>query len=81
MWFLIADRQQFTVIGLSEHTLPQAHTLRWTFNALQGRSSVYGRRGENWLHSDTVDLYEVPECTSVHVTRPPKRGGCIIMCT
>ena len=30
---------------------------------------------ETWLHSDDVDLYEIPEHTSIHVTMPFKGGG------
>ena len=30
---------------------------------------------ETLLHSDNVDLYEVPEYTSIHVTRPSKKEG------
>ena len=30
---------------------------------------------ETWLHSDNVDLYEIPEYTSIRVTRPSKKGG------
>ena len=30
---------------------------------------------ETWLHSDNVDFYEIPEYTTIHVTRPSKKGG------
>ena len=30
---------------------------------------------ETWLHSDNIDLYEIPEYTSIHVIRPSKKGG------
>ena len=35
---------------------------------------------ETWLHSDNVDLYEIPEYTSIHVTRPSKKGCGVSLC-
>ena len=32
---------------------------------------------ETWLHGDNVDLYEIPEYTCTHVTRPSKKGGWV----
>ena len=45
---------------------------------MDNKSTIIGL-SETWLHSDNVDLYEIPEYTSVHVTRPSKKGGGVLL--
>ena len=41
---------------------------------IDNRFSVIGL-SETWLNNDTVDLYELPEYKSIHLTRPSRKVG------
>ena len=43
----------------------------------QTHSYCMGGLSETWLHNDNVDLYEIPECTNIHVTGTSNKGRCV----
>ena len=50
------------------------------FVSMINKISTVTSVSETLLHSDNVDLHEVLEYTSIHVTRPSKKEGGVSLC-
>ena len=73
---------EFSLMHLNIRTLPENIGKLCDFLSLIDTKFTIIGLSETWLHSDNVDLYEIPEYTIIHATRPPmKGGGCHYMST
>ena len=67
--------EEFSLMHLNIRSLPKNISKLGDFLSLiDNRFSVIGL-SETWLHNDNLDLYELPEYKSIHLTRPSKKGG------
>ena len=68
------SKNDFSLMLLNIRSLPKNIGKLCDFLSLIDNKFTIGL-SETWLHSDNVDLYEIPEYTSFHVTGPSKKGG------
>ena len=67
--------EEFSLMHLNIRSLPKnIGKLSDFLSFIYNRFSVIGL-SETWLNNDNLDLYELPEYKSVHLTRPSKKGG------
>ena len=71
----ILSENEFSLMHLDNRSLPKnIGKLCDLLSLIDNKFTIIGV-SETWLHSDNVDLYVIPEYTSIHVTRPSKKGG------
>ena len=69
------SEDEFSLMHLNIRSLPKnIGKLSNFLSLIDNKFSIIGL-SETWLHSDNVELYEVPDYRSIHVTRPNKKGG------
>ena len=66
------SEKEFSLMHLNIRSLPKNIGKLRDFVSLIDNKFTVIVLNEIWLHSDNVDLYEIPEYTSIHVTRPSK---------
>ena len=69
------SEDEFSLMHLNIRSLPKNIGKLSNFLSLIDNKFSIIVLSETWLHSDNVELYEVPDYRSIHVTRPTKKGG------